>query len=220
MAQALGLRTKQGPVFSDISFVVEPGQLICLGGPAGTGRSALALTCAGRMRFSDGEFSAGGRSLPAGAAWLRKNSVMAPGGAESDFEEGLRVREEINRSRWLAGKHVRTGFGDPLEFAGLTQRGDAIIRSLTTLERDRLAISCGFIEDAKLVVIDDVGAGIPAAAYGPLWQQIAEGIRRTGATVLATCLELETARDYADHLVALKPEAHTDDATTPEPLEI
>ena len=50
----LGLQTRRGWVFRDVSLEVEPGELVAVTGPAGSGRTSLLLALAGHFRTSHG----------------------------------------------------------------------------------------------------------------------------------------------------------------------
>ncbi|EKU46756.1 MULTISPECIES: ATP-binding cassette domain-containing protein [Brevibacterium] len=50
-----GMSGKRGPVFSDIDLVVPPGSLAIIRGAAGSGKTSLLLSIAGRMRVDEGE---------------------------------------------------------------------------------------------------------------------------------------------------------------------
>ncbi|HEY4458845.1 MAG TPA: ATP-binding cassette domain-containing protein, partial [Pseudonocardiaceae bacterium] len=53
-ARQLSLRTKRGWVFRDVDLDLAEGELLAVAGPAGSGRSMLLLTLAGRAKPSSG----------------------------------------------------------------------------------------------------------------------------------------------------------------------
>ncbi len=204
-ATDLSLRTKEGPVFSNVSFSCEPGQLVCLAGAAGTGRTSLSLILSGRMKFSSGTLVVGGKSIPGDRRWLRRNSAIAPTGDFAGLEEALKVREEAKRTLWLAGHTARVDAATIIETAGLTGRERTLVRELSAIERRRLDISCAFADTVGLVVIDDVCTGIPIRFQTEIWQLVFDCARNAATTVVATTLEPEPATGFADHIISLDP---------------
>ncbi|GLX48257.1 hypothetical protein Shyhy01_12070 [Streptomyces hygroscopicus subsp. hygroscopicus] len=53
-AEGLGLRGPRGWAFRGVSLDAEPGSLIAIEGPSGSGRTCLLLTLTGRMRPTEG----------------------------------------------------------------------------------------------------------------------------------------------------------------------
>ena len=65
VARNLHLTGKRGPVYGPIDLTVRTGELLLVTGPAGSGRTALLLTLAGRLRPSPGsELTVLGHRLP------------------------------------------------------------------------------------------------------------------------------------------------------------
>lgn len=190
VAQDLTLTSRQGPIFSGISFELAPGEVLSIAGSAGTGRTSLALVLTGRMKFSHGSLTVAGRTLPRARNWLRRNSVVTPAGDDYGLEEALKVREEVNRARWLSGKrHLRLNHDEILAIAGLTGRDKQLVRELNVLQRRRLDIACAFADTAGLIVVDDLCSGVPLIHHEKVWDLVLEQSAASGATVIATALD-------------------------------
>ena len=63
-ATGLGLMGGADWIFRDVDLTVAPGALAAVVGPAGSGRSSLLLTLAGRMRSTAGTLSVLGHKKP------------------------------------------------------------------------------------------------------------------------------------------------------------
>lgn len=202
-AVGLGLQTRRGPVFSNIDLTAAEGDIVCLAGPAGTGRTSLSLALCARMKFSSGELSVAGKPLPANQRWLRKISTISPGSGFGDLDDGLRVIEEIRRAYWMAGRHRRSGAAQTVAAAGLIGRERTLIRDLPASDIQRLNIACAFVDDSRLVVISDIGSGVRAADQPELWELVEFFSKATGATTVVTSIESNPARGVADQIVEL-----------------
>lgn len=202
-AVGLGVRTRQGPVFDGFSMNASVGTLTAICGPAGSGRSALLMTLAGRMKFSEGDLVIGDRVLPKAGRWVRERSSIAPMGGFLALEPGLRVQEEVNRARWLAGhKNLRTGYSDAALVAGLDAKRKTLIRDLSAVDRNKLAIASAFVQaNAQMVIFDDLGSGVARDDQAELWHLLRLGIDATGVTAVASSLEFEPAEGIADAVI-------------------
>src|SRR5689334_4445301 len=90
-AHGLGLRTRRGWVFRDVTLDVAPGELRALTGPAGSGRTSLLLALAGRFKITDGRLERHGRAALA----------YVPG--VTDPDPNLTVGEHVAERRLLLG---------------------------------------------------------------------------------------------------------------------
>lgn len=205
-ARGLGHRTKRGTVFEDVTFDAAAGDIIAFCGPSGSGKSALALALCGRSAFNEGELSFNGRNVTHDAKFLRRQSSISPIPGVAALEDGLQAKEELNRALLLAGKHARFTLDGLISFAVLDAPERTLIRDLSASDINRVAIASAFADDAPLIVIDDLGRGVPLADLGPLWQLARAGAALTGATVLITALEIGPARDHASLALDLRRE--------------
>src|ERR1700754_3750828 len=98
-ADGLGLRTRRGWVFGGAARALAAGAVPALAGRAGSGRSMLLLTLAGRARPSAGTITVAGDGRP---AHLRQAVTVARITASVELEPELRVAEHIREAGWLA----------------------------------------------------------------------------------------------------------------------
>jgi ABC-type multidrug transport system ATPase subunit len=175
-AQGLGLRTRRGWVFRDVDLAVEPGELVALTGPAGSGRTSLLLALAGHFRTT-----AGTRRL-AGRAGIG----LVPGINEP--EPGLTAAEHVRERELLLGRPAR--WPVPVDPTTLG-------RDLTPYQRQRLMLRLATIDEPALVVADDVDLGLSTVERAELWAALTDLAARNCAVVV-TCREpAGPATEYA-----------------------
>ena len=94
-ARGLGLRTRRGWVFRDVDLDVEPGELVALTGPSGSGRTSLLLALAGHFRTTAGTRRLAGR---AGIGLVPRINEPEP---------GLTAAEQVRERELLLGRSAR-----------------------------------------------------------------------------------------------------------------
>ncbi|MCI4657942.1 ATP-binding cassette domain-containing protein [Cryobacterium algoricola] len=102
VADELTVSYKRGLVYGPISFTADDGlTVIC--GPAGSGRTSLLLTLAGRMRPSSGTLSVLGEDLPRHARRVQRRTGVSGFHGIDSLEESVTVGAAIReRHAWLA----------------------------------------------------------------------------------------------------------------------
>ncbi|MET7904272.1 ATP-binding cassette domain-containing protein [Streptomyces sp. NPDC005355] len=207
-AEGLGVKGSRGWAFRGVDITAEPGALIVVEGPSGSGRTSLLLTLTGRMRPSAGQGTLGDLRVPQQMARIRRISALAhvPGVTELDpvltVAEHLRERALLQRRfadsprGLLRPRRERAAASRAAIDAALTAAGldlDALpkgprtaVRDLERLEALRLSIALALIARPRLLAVDDADMKLSDAERERAWallREIAEG----GTTVLAVC---------------------------------
>ncbi|MBI0297905.1 ATP-binding cassette domain-containing protein [Streptomyces sp. PRKS01-29] len=207
-AEGLGVRGAHGWVFRGADVAADPGALIAVEGPSGSGRTSLLLTLSGRMRPTEGHGGVGGFRVPQQMARIRRITALAhvPGVTELDpvltVAEHLRERALLRRRfadsprgllrpRRERAAASRTAIDAALTAAGLDldtlPKGPrTAVRDLERLEALRLSIALALIARPRLLAVDDADLKLSDADRERAWallREIAEG----GTTVLAVC---------------------------------
>jgi ABC-2 type transport system ATP-binding protein len=209
-AVKLGVKGPRGWAFRDIGLTAEPGALIAVAGPSGSGRTSLLLTLTGRMRATAGTADIAGLRLPKRMAAVRRISALGPvpGVAEPDpaltVAEHLRERallqrrfngspRSLLRSRRERAEEARRGIGTALEAAGLDieslpKGARTAVRDLERLESLRLSVALALIARPRLLAVDDTDLKLSDTEREQAWALL-RGVAEGGTTVLAVCSE-------------------------------
>ncbi|GGK57517.1 hypothetical protein Ppa06_15750 [Planomonospora parontospora subsp. parontospora] len=188
-AAGLSLEGGHGPVYRDVGLDAPAGSLTALAGQAGSGRTSLLLTLAGRMRPTSGVLTVAGQARP----WaIRRVAALGLVDGVNDLEGSLTVREHVHeRSRglfWNARSRARAAAA--LERAGLDLSPDdrTLVRELGREQRVRLGVALALLDGPGLLVLDNVDAGLPGDRRDALWATL-EDLAAQGLTVVAACTE-------------------------------
>jgi len=168
-ARGLGLRTRRGWVFRDVTLDVAPGELRALAGPAGSGRTSLLLALAGRFKITDGRLDRHGHAALG----------YVPG--VTDPDPNLTVAEHVAERSLLLRRPVPDVAPDGLSPGRLG-------RDLSPLDRHRLGLALARLENPDLIAVDDADTGLSRNERAELWKEL-QALADDGYAVLATCRE-------------------------------
>ncbi|GAA1814784.1 MULTISPECIES: ATP-binding cassette domain-containing protein [Brevibacterium] len=90
-----GMSGKQGPVFSDIDLTVASGSLAIIRGAAGSGKTSLLLSIAGRMRVDTGEGHVFDLNIRRQARAVRETVSIGHVAGLTDLENDFTVAQHI-----------------------------------------------------------------------------------------------------------------------------
>ncbi|WP_293882177.1 type I secretion system permease/ATPase [Sphingomonas sp.] len=183
------------PLLADISFDVEPGELIGIIGPSGAGKSMLARVIAGALTPDHGMVRIDGADmldweaerLALHIGYLPQDAALLPG----------TIAENISRfalARGDAPEAVTAAILKAAEIAGVHQLIVALPggydrrigwggEELSTGQRQRVALARAIYGDPVLFVLDEPNSALDADGENALTQAIGT-VRARGATVL------------------------------------
>lgn len=209
-ARDFGLRGPRGWAFRGIGVDAEPGSLIAVEGPSGSGRTCLLLALTGRMRPTEGVATVGGFKPPRQMSALRRVSALANVAGVTDLEPALTVGEHVGERALLErrfGGSLR-GLLRPraqrkaeaalrvdaalaaagLDPEALPKGSRTAVRDLERLEALRLSIALALMSRPRLLAVDDADFKLSAAERDAVWALL-RSIGESGTTVLAVCSE-------------------------------
>ncbi|MEU7006024.1 ATP-binding cassette domain-containing protein [Streptomyces sp. NPDC046332] len=210
VADGFGLKGPRGWVFREVGFRAEPGALVAIEGPSGSGRTCLLLALTGRMKPQEGHAEVAGLPLPRRMAAVRRISSLGPVPGVSDLDPSLTVAEHLRERALLQRRYdgaVRALLRPPGERAAATRaRIDAAletsgldletlpkgertsVRDLERLEALRLSVALALIGRPRLLALDDTDLKLSPADRAEAWALL-RSIADAGTTVLAVCSE-------------------------------
>ncbi len=194
---------------SSISFQLREGEILGLIGPNGAGKTTLVSLISGTLAPSGGEIHFQGRRIdrlpPHRRAHLgigRTFQVMKPFPALSVLDNvaigALFGAAGGERTRARARERARQW----LEFAGLGARLDQRADALGGPDRKRLELAKALALHPKLLLLDEVMAGLNAVEVDEVVALI-QKIRSQGMTILVIEHVMRAIRNLSDRLLVL-----------------
>jgi len=192
-ASGLGLATRQGPAFSNLSFDIAKGALAVFSGPAGSGRSALLLAIAGRMRKLTGSLWVAGLDAIGQSKEVRRTVSLARISGLVDLEGQLTVTDSFTeRALMDAVPETRAAavFGHAETILDVTFDRRRLVDDLPALDRTLLAVALATLRPAHVLVLDDADLGLALADQHRLMAAL-QRVTDTGITVVASTIVTE-----------------------------
>src|SRR5687767_15491140 len=158
--KGLTFRTRAGvSLLSDISFHIEPGELVALTGLSRSGTSTLLRSLAGFLEPANGEILIDGISLYANLKAFRATIGYVP--AEFALHQNLTVTETLQDAarlrlpRRTSSQDRKQRVQTILETIGLTSVTDRRVALLSEVEKRKLSIAVELIGYPKLLLLDE-----------------------------------------------------------------
>ncbi len=177
-------------VFRDVSFAIQPGELVALVGPSGAGKSSL-LHMAGLLEApSSGEVliaNQSASSLPdADRTCLRRDAIGFIYQAHHLLPE-FDALENVVMPQLIAGKPRRTAQGEArrlLIALGLGERLDHRPMQLSGGEQQRVAIARALANRPKILLADEPTGNLDPRTSGSVFDALLSLVRNEGVAAL------------------------------------
>lgn len=185
----LTLRTRRGTVYGNVTFSVPAGALAMLVGPTGSGKTALLLTLAGRMKPSAGTMRAFGKDGLRGAGAVRRHTALGLVAGVNDLADTLSVRDHVREALVLSGQAATPArVASALRAVGLATNVSAKAGSLTAIERELLGVALALVSHPRVVIVDDADHDLTPNEQERL-MGVLRSVAESGATVIAACVD-------------------------------
>ncbi|MEU6216152.1 ATP-binding cassette domain-containing protein [Streptomyces sp. NPDC047022] len=209
-AMDFGVKGPRGWAFHGVGFEAEPGSLIAVRGPSGSGRTCLLLALTGRMKPSEGRAEVGTHRLPKEMSAVRRISALAHVPGVTDLDPALTVGEHLRERALLearfgdsvrallrpraekaatAKQRIATALATAgLDLETLPKGSRTAVRDLERLEALRLSVALAVIGRPRLLAVDDTDLKLSAAERTAAWDLL-RSLTEAGTTVIAVCSE-------------------------------
>lgn len=197
-------------VLNSIDFSIDPGEVVCLCGENGCGKSTLIKIISGVYSFDAGSVHINGHHYPK----LSATQSIAEGiqVIYQDFSvfSNLTVAENIamsyrvhNKKRWISNK-----FNHALAKSALAQIGIELdlnkeVDQLPVAEKQLVAISRAICQDAKLIIMDEPTTAITQKEIEKLFE-IIRGLKKRGIAVMFVSHKLDEVMAICDRITIIR----------------
>jgi manganese/zinc/iron transport system ATP- binding protein len=193
------------PVLWDIDFELPEGKLVGIVGPNGAGKTTLIKASLGLVPLASGKVEIYGKSYKE----QRHLVGYVPQRESVDWDFPVTVRDVVlmgtyGRLGWIRrpGRAERDIADRCLEQVGMSPYANRQIRQLSGGQQQRVFLARALAQDAQLYFLDEPFSGVDAATEAAIIELL-HTLRSSGKTVLVVHHDLQTVREYFDHVILL-----------------
>ncbi len=198
---------------NDVSFAIEPGEVVGLMGDNGAGKSTLVKMIAGNYRPSEGVMKMDGAELV-----LHKPVDARRHGIEIVHQDLALCDNLTAAANVFLGREMRRGVGPlkVLDYASMYRRAGEIFKELKSETRPRdlvkqmsggqrqaVAIGRTMLSEAKIVLMDEPTAAISVRQVAEVLNLIRE-LRGKGIAVVLISHRMPDVFDVADRVIVMR----------------
>jgi ABC-2 type transport system ATP-binding protein len=199
---------------NDLSFRVQPGEIVGLIGPNGAGKTSTLRCLVGIQRPTSGQVSIGGHDIVKSPVEAKRHlAFMAD---EPHLFEYLTVLEHLR----LTARIYKVGDVDVkakalLEELELTDKANALPGELSRGMKQKVAIACGLLHDPAALLFDEPLTGLDPLGIRRMRQTIVARGRNGGAVIVSSHL-LQLVEEICTRIVIINRGVKVADGTMAE----
>ncbi len=190
-------------ILDDVTFAVQPGEVVGLLGPNGSGKSTLLRCITGLNGWAHGTLWLDGRVVePSATAFRSRLGVVFQ---DPSLDPNLTARENLvlgARLFALPKQEAAKRADDLLAFMELDGRAGDRVKTFSGGMRRRLELARAIIHRPAMLILDEPTTGLDPHAFERTWRLIQALKRDQGLTALASTHGAEEAAK-CDRLVVL-----------------
>jgi ABC-2 type transport system ATP-binding protein len=219
MIKVFGLRKEYGDftAVSELSFTVEPGQVLGLVGPNGAGKTTTLRSIAGISPPTAGRVDIAGHDLRLDPVAAKRALAFFPD--EPRLFDYLTVRQHLTFVARMYGVADYAALAGPLlEEFEIADKADQLPSELSRGMKQKLVIACGLLHSPQVMFFDEPLKGLDPLGIRRMKNSIRKRARDGAAIVLSSHL-LHLLEEVCSHVLILKRGQKVADGTLAEVTE-
>lgn len=208
--QSLSIGYSHKVIATDINAQIKGGELTCLTGRNGTGKSTLMRTLAGFLKPLGGTALLDGRDVSRLSPAERSHLISVVLTDRVDVD-GMRVKDLVS-----VGRQPYTGFfgkmssddeevvNKAIADVGMTDFASRQVNSLSDGERQKVMIAKALAQQTPVILLDEPTAFLDYPSKKEMFQMLAQLCHEQGKAVLVSTHDLDIALPIADSVIEMK----------------
>lgn len=211
---SLGYRQKNKKTIflqHDLNLNLYGGELVCLIGPNGCGKSTLIRTLSGIQQPVSGKVLAEGKDIT-DMHISERSDLMGVVLTDKDAVENITVREIVSLGRyrssnWLGQVNIEDEdrISDAIKLVSLTGFDGRMYGSLSDGEKQRAFIAKVLASDSLIMLLDEPTAHLDIPNKVSIMTLLRDLTRKSGHGMLVSTHELDLAMQLADQIWLMVP---------------
>lgn len=205
--ELVGLRKAYGAleVLRGIDLRVQAGEMVCVVGPSGSGKSSLLRCCNRLEECSGGQVIVDGNDITApgvdiNAVRQRIGMVFQQFNLYPHLDALANVTLALRKVQGKPRAEAEALGKAALERVGLKDKAQAYPSQLSGGQQQRVAIARAIVLQPKLILFDEPTSALDPETVGEVLKVMRE-LRSSGMTMLVVTHEMAFARSAADRVI-------------------
>jgi lipooligosaccharide transport system ATP-binding protein len=186
-----------------VTFSIAQGESFGILGPNGAGKSSTMRILGATSQRTSGDVQILGKDPELHGPQIRAHLGVVP--QQDNLDEELTCAENLyiyGRYFGLPKKLVTQKLDELLEFAQLTEKKNAKVKSLSGGMKRRLTIARALVSDPDILMLDEPTTGLDPQARHILWDRLFR-LKEKGVTLLITTHHMDEAEQLCDRLIVM-----------------
>ncbi len=179
-------------ILRDVSLTAQQGEILCLLGPSGAGKTTLIRLITGGIRPDSGEIKMDGIQFPNIDA-MKKIGFMPQEDAVYSDLSGLDNLLFFGRLFGLHGKELRNKAQEALSWVDLEKDSNKLVSRYSGGMRKRLSLAITLLHDPSILLLDEPTVGIDPVLRQSIWDRF-ESLRLLGKTIIVSTHVMDEAQ--------------------------
>ena len=177
-----------------VDLTVEKGELFCIIGPDGAGKSTLYHILATLLAPDSGTATLAGLDTLRDSSKLRTRIGYMPD--RFSLYPDLSIKENLHFFAALYGVHVEDNFDliKPIFESQLAKFPNRFAGNLSGGMKQKLALCCSLIHRPEVLLLDEPTTGVDIESRREFWQML-KGLRKQGITILVSTSYMDEASE-------------------------
>ncbi|MEL7117601.1 MAG: metal ABC transporter ATP-binding protein [Pseudomonadota bacterium] len=176
-------------VLRDVSLAVEPGEIVTIVGPNGSGKTSLFKAIIG--------------ALPVASGKIERRPGLRIGYVPQRLHIDPTLPITVERFMRLLGRVDRASLRAALETAGVPQILKRQMSDLSGGQFQRVLLARALIDKPDILLLDEATQGLDQPGSAAFYRQIEAVRRETGCAVLMISHELHVVMSASDRVICL-----------------
>jgi ABC-2 type transport system ATP-binding protein len=198
----------------DLSFTVQPGEVLGLVGPNGAGKTTTLRCLSGIIPMTAGSVRIAGHALASDPIAAKRALAFFPD--EPRLFDYLTVRQHLKFVARVYGVTNHEAIAQPLlEEFEIADKANQLPGELSRGMKQKLAIACGLLHAPKVLFFDEPLTGLDPLGIRRMKNSIVSRAR-SGATIVLSSHLLHLLEEVCSHVLILKKGEKLADGTLTE----